>query len=86
MAVVLDTALLWAVFDASSNVYLPAEMLTRVRTAYKHIPTRQLDLAEDPVKKVELLVTSFKGDVYINELELEMEEGEAGEDGEAAVE
>jgi len=40
------------------------------------------------VKKVELLVTSFKGDVYIDELESEMEEGEAGdhnEDGEAAV-
>jgi len=39
MAVVLGTALLWAVFDASSNVYLPAEMITCVRTAYKHIPT-----------------------------------------------
>jgi len=31
-------------------------------------------------------VTSFEGDVYIDELESEMEEGEAGEDGEAAVE
>ena len=35
---------------------------------------------------MELLVTSFEGDVYIDKLESEMEEGEAGEDGEAAVE
>jgi len=41
------------------------------------------------VKKVELLVTSFEGDVYIDELESEMEEEQAGDhiqDGEAAVE
>jgi len=40
VAVVLGTALLWAVFDASSNVYLAAELITCVRTAYhKHIAT-----------------------------------------------
>jgi len=77
VALVLGKALIWAVFDGSSNTYLPGELCLRVRNVYEHIPTQQLNPAKNPVKKVDLLVTGGEGNVFIDEME---DLDECGED------
>ena len=49
VALVLALPLVWAAFDNDMENYMPATLRNRIRTAYEDI--RQLDIAENPVKK-----------------------------------
>jgi hypothetical protein len=66
VALVLALPLVWAAFDNDMENYMPATLRNRIRTAYEDI--RQLDIAENPVKKVRLVVTGQEYDVRIDQL------------------
>jgi hypothetical protein len=67
VALVLGRALLWLVRD-DTNHYLPEDLSNRVFLAYRDLPGRTLPLGINPIKKVLLIVTGDKGEVYIDEL------------------
>ena len=67
VALVLGQALLWATFEDFGS-YLPAGLLSRIKTAYNDIPDRTLGENENPVKKVLLVISGHEGEVYIDEL------------------
>ena len=67
VAVVLGHALLWKIFDDNTG-HLPDELVARVKTAYHNNPGRQLPENENPVQKVQLVVTGSDDAVYIDEI------------------
>jgi hypothetical protein len=71
VALVLGHALLWLVFEdynVDGECYLPNNFVNQVLLAYQDIPGRVLPLAQNPIKKILLLVTGDEGQVYIDEL------------------
>jgi hypothetical protein len=65
VAKVLAKPLLWMLFS-SQKTYLPQAMRDRVSSAYNNI--RLLPAAENPVKKILLVVTGNEGEVYLDEV------------------
>jgi hypothetical protein len=63
---VLGRALLWACFEPNLAGYVPQEILDRVRNAYTAI--RVLPEGENPVVKLELVVTGNEDQLHIDEL------------------
>jgi hypothetical protein len=66
IALVLALPILWAAFDDEMEAYMPATLRNRIRTAYGDI--RQLDITENPVKKVLLVVTGEDYEVHIDQV------------------
>ena len=66
MALVLALPILWACFDDEMEAYMPLVMRNWIRAAYEII--RQLELQENPVKKVLLVVSGAKWEVHIDEI------------------
>jgi len=78
VALVLGRALLWLVFEERSRTnepYLPSDLHDLIWEAYRDIPGRTLPLIENPIRKVLLLVTGDEGEVFVDELVGEDEDG-----------
>jgi hypothetical protein len=64
VALVLGRALSWLVFEdynIDGECYLPDDFVDQVLRAYQYIPGRVLLLAQNPIKKILLLVTGDEG-------------------------
>ena len=66
VAKVLAKPLLWMALSDDAGRFLPQELVDRIKTAYINI--RVLPENENPVKKVLLIVTGDKGEVYLDEI------------------
>jgi hypothetical protein len=77
VAKVLGKALLWFIFSPDSSNYLPTALQDCIETAYNGIG--QLPPGENPVKKIPLVVSGDKGELYLDDLGEDYGGGPAGE-------
>jgi hypothetical protein len=63
VVMVLGKALLWYIFSPDSGNYLLTALQDHVETAYNGIG--QLPPGENPVKKITLVVSGNKGELYL---------------------
>ena len=81
IALTLARPLLWAVFEPNFNAYLPVELCNHIQQACKNIPGQKLQARENPVEKVLIVVNGYEGEVYIDELGADGEQGVEEGDG-----
>jgi hypothetical protein len=73
VALTLARPLLWAVFEPHLQGYLPDTLTERVRLAYAFV--RRLPAAANPVEKIPIIITGAEGEVYIDEIGADLDQG-----------
>ena len=73
VALTLARPLLWAVFEPHLQGYLPDTLTERVRSAYAFV--RRLPAAANPVEKIPIIITGAEGEVYIDEIGADLDQG-----------
>ena len=73
VALTLARPLLWAVFEPHLQGYLPETLTERVRSAYAFV--RRLPAAATPVEKFPIIITGAEGEVYIDEIGVDLDQG-----------
>jgi len=76
VALTLARPLLWAVFEPHLQGYLPDTLTERVRSAYAFV--RRLPAAANPVEKIPIIITGAEGEVYIDEIGVDLDQGAGG--------
>lgn len=66
-------ALLWACFDNMMIEYVPATIRERVRTQYSFV--EGANMAVNPVRKIDLVVSGYEGQLQIDEIRMNENEG-----------
>ena len=67
MALVFGKALLWGIFDEQFSIGLEAQLVENVRAVVNNI-TNDLEMDENPVKKVPLMVSGEEATLVLNEI------------------
>ena len=75
-ASILGRAIMWACFDPLASLHVPVDILERVKSQYTRICT--LDPILNPIRKVGLVVCGHEGQLFIDDLVIDEEEGAAG--------
>ena len=75
-ASILGRAIMWACFDPLASLHVPVDILERVKSQYTRICT--LDPTLNPIRKVGLVVCGHEGQLFIDDLVVDEEEGAAG--------
>ena len=78
VALVLAKPVLWACFEDCMLGKMPQEMRGRIKQAYALIRGTTMQEAENPIKKIPVVVTGLEAEVHIDNIEPLAEAGDGG--------
>ena len=68
IAIVFVKSLLWAIFNEETSKWLPVSEVERVKSAYAWIAGEKQDEDANLIVRKMLVISGYKGDLYIDEL------------------